>query len=389
MLGWVSTLLVLCHGEEVNMDILSDALRVVRLTGAIFFNAELSSPWAFYSPPGEELRRHLHSSSECLTLFHILEQGHCWISLDGVTAFQMHQGDAIVFPHASSHIMSSLQAPPPSSVHPVPIDLIMNASKDRIPSLAFGGDGERSRFICGYLQCDQRFNPLVASLPVFLWLCHDHGDDSLVVTENGNFPPSCILPIEKGHWLETTLQYTIQEVCKGNPGNAAMSARLLEVMFVEVLRRYMQQLPSAYDGWLAAVRDRSVGHVLQLMHTQPERIWTVEDLATEAAISRSSLAQRFTSLVGETPMQYLAGWRMQLAKHMLRETNLSIGEIAARIGYTSEVAFNHAFKRHIGQPPVTWRRRKGLDRESGVFSSTMNDYPDGTLDRPEYLSKQG
>ena len=340
------------------MDILSDTLRVVRLTGAIFFEADLSSPWAFHSPPSEELRTHLRSSSECLTLFHILAKGECWITLKGSVSFKMREGDAVVFPHGNAHILSSLQTPPASIIHPVPMESILAASNGGIASFTFGGEGESSHFICGYLQCDQKFNPLIGSLPMVLWLRLGRHTDSPLIVEDGQFPPWCILPIDKGGWLETTLQYTAQGVSNGSPGNSAMLARLSEIMFVEVLRRYMEQLPVEYEGWLSAVRDRSVGQVLQLMHTQPERAWTVEDLASAAAVSRSSLAQRFTSLIGETPMQYLAGWRMQLAKYLLRQTNLTIGEIASRTGYASEVAFNHAFKRNVGQPPVTWRREE-------------------------------
>jgi len=338
------------------MDILSDTLRVVRLTGALFFSADLSLPWAFRSPPADELRSNLRSDSECLTLFHILERGQCWITVNGVVSFQMREGDAVVFPHASSHIISGTQKPQFSDIQSVPIDALLKAADGGVASVAFGGRGETSRVVCGYLQCDQKFNPMVGSLPMVLWMRLGRHADSPLIVEDGQFPPWCILQIEKGQWLETTLQHTVEEAERGTPGNADMLARLSEIMFVEGLRRYMQQLPPEYEGWLAAVRDRSIGRVLQMMHAQPYRAWTVEDLASAAAVSRSSLAQRFTSLMGETPMQYLTGWRMQLAKHFLRQTNLTIGAIATRTGYTSEVAFNHAFKRHVGQPPVTWRK---------------------------------
>ena len=164
-----------------------------------------------------------------------------------------------------------------------------------------------------------------------------------------------------------------------------MLARLTEIMFVEVLRRYMQQLPADFEGWLAGVRDRSVGQVLQLMHAEPSRAWTVEDLAyapflvfvfvSAAAVSRSTLAQRFTSLIGETPMQYLTGWRMQLAKFLLRQSDLTITEIASRTGYTSDVAFNHAFRRYVGQPPVMWRRGGTNTLKKDFGNSEMTSSP--------------
>jgi AraC-like DNA-binding protein len=339
-----------------NMDILSDTLQVVRLTGAIFFDARLSSPWAFYSAPADELRSRLHSSSECLTLFHILDKGECWVTIKGHVSFLMREGDAVVFPHGSPHIVSSLQKPEPATIQPTPIDELLQLGKHGIASITAGGNGTPSRFICGYLQCDQRFNPLVGAMPTVVWLRRSTHSESPLIVEDGEFPPWCIVTLEKGQWLETTLQHTIQELNSGNPGNTAMLARLWEIMFVEVLRRYMQQLPEEYEGWLSAVKDRRIGQVLQLMHAEPNRAWTVEDLAEAAAVSRSTLAQRFTALIGETPMQYLTGWRMQLAKNLLRQTNLTIPEIASRTGYTSEVSFNHAFKRNVGQPPVMWRK---------------------------------
>jgi AraC-like DNA-binding protein len=352
--------------REETVDILSDTLQVVRMTGAIFFKADLSSPWAFHSPPADELRSHLRSSSECLTLFHILERGQFWITVNGNVSFLMREGDAVVFPHGRAHIMSSLREPSSSDVQSIPLDTLVADANGGVTSVTFGGHGEASRVICGYLQCDQKFNPMVGSLPMVLWLRLGQHADSPLIVDDGKFPPWCVLQLQEGQWLESTLQYTVQEVNKGRPGNAAMLSRLSEIMFVEVLRQYMQQLPPEYDSWLAAVRDRSVGQALQLMHAQPDRPWTVEDLASAVAVSRSSLAQRFTTLIGETPMQYLAGWRMQIAKHLLRQTNLTISEIASRTGYTSEVAFNHAFKRVVGQPPVTWRKQGEL------ASATLN-----------------
>ena len=357
------------------MDILSDTLHVVRLTGAIFFGADLGSPWSFYSPPADELRSHLGSSSECLTLFHIVERGQCWITVKGHASFLLRQGDAVVFPHGGSHVMSSNQEPRTSDIQSIPIDFLLESSKNGVTFMPFGGRGENSRIVCGYLQCDQKFNPLVGSLPTVLWLRLGQHKKSPLITNKGQFQPWNIVPVEMGQWLETTLQHTLQEISHGGAGNNAMLARLTEIMFVEVLRRYMQQLPADFEGWLAGVRDRSVGQVLQLMHAEPSRAWTVEDLASAAAVSRSTLAQRFTSLIGETPMQYLTGWRMQLAKFLLRQSDLTITEIASRTGYTSDVAFNHAFRRYVGQPPVMWRRGGTNTLKKDFGNSEMTSSP--------------
>jgi AraC-like DNA-binding protein len=153
------------------------------------------------------------------------------------------------------------------------------------------------------------------------------------------------------------MRHSIEEADGARPGSFAMLARLTELLYVEVLRRYMQQLPSGHTGWLAGVKDPEVGRALRLLHARPERQWTVEDLAREVGVSRSGLAQRFTELTGEAPMRYLTGWRIELAKHLILQASLSIAEVAERVGYESEAAFNRAFKHHVGVPPVGWRKR--------------------------------
>ena len=164
------------------------------------------------------------------------------------------------------------------------------------------------------------------------------------------------MPQGSGTWLGTTLKFTINEARAARPGNVAMLGRLTELMFVEILREYMQRLPENQRGWLAGLNDPFVGKALRLLHANPVHDWTVDELARQVAVSRSVLAQRFTELVGDAPMRYLANWRMQLAKQMMREGTRNIQEIATRVGYDSEASFNRAFKRATGSPPATWRR---------------------------------
>jgi AraC-like DNA-binding protein len=338
------------------MDVLSDTLRVVRLAGALFFTAKASGPWLLQSPASGEYARLLNSQADYITIFHIVASGRCWITVDGHSVFQMAAGDVVIFPHADAHQMSSHPgALADEDVTPQVLDFIRLAPPDAgIPQIEYGGEGEVAQIVCGYLQCDQRFNPLIGSLPRVLLVCATRHDQPAGVE---GLPPWCIVRAEPGDWLDNTLRYTIEEADGERPGSAAMLPRLTELLFVEVLRRYMQQLPPEYIGWLAAVRDPVVGCALRLMHISPDHPWTVEELARSAAVSRSALAQRFAALIGEPPMQYLQGWRMQLAKHLLGQTNLSLVEIARRTGYESQAAFNRAFKRSAGQPPATWRRQ--------------------------------
>jgi AraC-like DNA-binding protein len=330
------------------MDVLSDVLRVVRLTSAVFFTARFSSPWSIESPPSDHLVRFLRLRAESIALFHVLVEGQCWVAIDGHAPLEMEARDVIIFPHGDPHIMCSHMGARPQPIS----SLLPSRHSDEIPQFDHGGGGEATRFVCGYLHCDQRFNPLIGALPPMLCV---HGRDRSSRGATAQRPDVAL--VDADGWLASTLGHTIEEADGMRPGSPAMVARLTELLYVEVLRRHMQQLPSGHTGWLAGVKDPEVGRALRLLHARPEHQWTVEDLAREVGVSRSGLAQRFTKLIGEAPMQYLAGWRIQLAKHLILQADLSVAEVADRVGYESEAAFNRAFKRHVGTPPVAWRKK--------------------------------
>lgn len=341
------------YGNEAGaaMDVLSDVIRVVRLSGAVFFTAEFSSPWALESPNPSLIADIVMPDAECVVLFHILMEGECIVECKGCPPARMDANDVVVFPHGEPHTMRSdenAQVTRMDSVFP-------RRSRDALPQVTFGGGGRTSQFICGYLNCDQRFGPLLSALPTMLLVRSRESYTAIEAIDRGGGQPTA-LPVGSTTWLGTTLNYTMHEARTARPGHAAMLGRLTELMFVEIIREYMQQLPDDRGGWLAGLKDPYVGKALRLLHASPMRSWTVEDLARETALSRSVLAQRFADLVGEAPMRYLANWRMQLARDMLREGIHSIQEIATRVGYESEPAFNRAFKRATGAPPATWRK---------------------------------
>lgn len=336
------------------MDVLADTLRVVRLSGAVFLNATFTSPWSIESATPAELAAYLCLPSDCIALFHIVVQGRCWFTISGHAPVLLAKGDGILIPHSAPHVVAS-----DLYITPIPMKSVLQPlPPEGMVSVAGGGMGETTQFVCGFLHCDQRFNPLIGALPELIVIHpsedvrdggrHERG-------KNGQQESAIVLPVQPGDWLETTMRHTVTESLGGGPGNSDMLARLCEILFVEVVRRYMRQLPAAYPGWLAGVRDPVVGQALRLMHARPDSAWTVEELAGAVAVSRSTLAERFTALIGETPMRYLAAWRMQLAKHLLKQTTLNLAEVAGRVGYDSDVAFNRAFKRHVGQSPAAWR----------------------------------
>ncbi len=332
------------------MDVLSDVLRVVRLTSAVFFTARLSSPWSIESPPSDQLARALRLRAESIALFHVLVEGQCWISMEGYAPLKLEAHDVIIFPHGDAHVMTSHIGAKPQPIS----TLLPSQPAEQIPQLDYGGGGAATRFVCGYLHCDQRFNPLIGALPTMLCVC---GRESAGQGEVKAARRPGVVLVEADGWLASTLRHTIEEADGARPGGFAMLARLTELLYVEVLRRYMQQLPAGHTGWLAGVKDAEVGRALRLLHARPEYQWNVDDLAREVGVSRSALAQRFTELTGEAPMRYLTGWRIQLAKQLILQAGLPIAEVADRVGYESEAAFNRAFKRHVGEPPVAWRKK--------------------------------
>jgi AraC family transcriptional regulator, alkane utilization regulator len=340
------------------MDVLSDVLRVVRLSAAIFFAGEFSSPWSVVSPPAKTFAPVIFPRAECLTIFHVLTEGKCWVKAKGEQPIEMAAGDILVLPRADEHVMGSDLA-----LEPTPMkSLVPQTPWPGMPPLTLGGGGAAARFVCGYLHCDQKFNPLFGSLPKAFCVHSREGDVVFESAGREARPPDASVPFHAGMWLNTTVYYLIKEA--QSPSSQMMLGRLAELMFVEVLRHYMQELSPDEKGWLAGLKDPSVNRAITLLHQQPARAWTVEDLARDVGVSRSALADRFTDLIGESPMKYLASWRMHLARQMLSEGKHSMAEVAERVGYESEYAFNRAFKRHVGKPPAAWRKKALAPQEA-------------------------
>ncbi|MGH2670742.1 MAG: AraC family transcriptional regulator [bacterium] len=293
-------------------------------------------------------------TAECISLFHILVEGQCWVELRERARIHMDAGDLIIFPRGDQHVLAS-----DLSLSPTPMASILPSPSARVMQrLVHGGGGAQTRFVCGFLHCDQKFNPLLGALPPVL--CVRSREDSAVVEAFGDSTTgggTVLVPRDASSWIGTTLRYSVREATASRLGNQTMLARLAELLFVEVLRRYTEQLPAGGTGWLAGLSDPQVGRALRLLHAEPARAWTVEELGRAAGVSRSALAQRFRALIGESPMRYLTGWRMQLARQLLREGGGGLADVAAHVGYESEAAFNRAFRRHMGQPPATWRNQ--------------------------------
>ncbi len=203
----------------------------------------------------------------------------------------------------------------------------------------FGGGGEITRFVCGFMACKPRLSELfLAGLPP-IFKVHVANEPS-------------------GQWLENSIRFSVGEVHGSNPGSGLVLAKLSEVLFVETLRRFISALPRDQIGWLAGARDPAIGQALALMHKDPAHPWTVSNLARRTGLSRTRLAERFSHFLEDSPMAYLAQWRLKLAAEILQSTADSVAEVAAAVGYGSEAASNRAFKRESACPPAQFRRNQ-------------------------------
>ncbi|MCC5928871.1 MAG: AraC family transcriptional regulator [Cyclobacteriaceae bacterium] len=340
------------------MDVLSDVLKIVRLTGGIFFTTECTSPWSVYSPSAVELGRLMGTKAECITLFHIIVEGNCWMIPENQKPFLIGAGSLVIFPHSPEHVMCSDR-----EVTPIPVSSILPFSEEEdAPRLPFQKNGEKTRLICGYLQCDQRFNPLIGALPEVMVVSPPESFIWKHATDVEDIFLANLMQRKDGDWLDSTLKYIENEASGRDSGSMAMTVRLAEILFLEVLKRYIHQLPMESRGWLAGIKDREIGKALRFLHGRPQHKWSISELAREVGMSRSGLTKRFTDMVGEPPIKYLTGWRMQLARHYLLQPGYSIQQVALQVGYESEEAFSRAFKRHFGEPPASWRA-KAVDEE--------------------------
>ena len=324
----------------MSADTLSDVLAAVHLSGSVFFEVTAKSPWVAEAPPAAQIAPQVAPGAQHAIEYHVVTAGSCWISLVGNNASErvkLTEGDIVVVPHGDPHVVSSapgMRAEPNFDVYGKPGEDVAVPFR-----LQTGDDGpSESRLICGFFSCDVRpFNPLLDSLPRFMRV----GRDSLA----------------SHSLLDEFIRFATTEMRNKRAGSQSVLNRLSELMFVEVIRLYMDQLEGGNTGWLAGLRDPLVGRALTLLHARPSRAWTLEQLASEAAASRSVLADRFNDLVGYPPIQYLTRWRMQIAARRLMDPTARIASVAHEVGYESEAAFSRAFKKFVGQSPGQWRTR--------------------------------
>jgi AraC-like DNA-binding protein len=308
------------------------------MTGAIFFDVECGAPWGFAVPAIDTVAHQLAPGTERLVNYHLVTRGQARVCFEDGEEVAVTAGDVVVLPHGEAHTVC--HGSPTTIVESrVPVEEIL-AGQPR--TLRLGGDGESTKIICGFFGCERHADRLfLAGLPR-VFKVNLRTDDA-------------------GSWLENSVEHLVGQARSERPGTAVLLSKMADALFVETLRRYMETLPPEQVGWLAGARDPVVGGALALLHREPERAWTIAELGSAVGASRSVLAERFTRLLGAPPLTYLAHWRMQLAARYLETTRDSVTEIATKVGYQSEAAFNRAFKREFGLPPVKYRRSRASD----------------------------
>jgi AraC-like DNA-binding protein len=314
-------------------EALQAAIDRLRLHGATFLRAEYREPWAYLSMTGPVTAALLQPGSDRVTLFHVVASGRCWVSVDDGPRHWASAGDVIVLPYGDQHRMGGV-----GDADVVPIESFMAPPPwSRMPVLQHGADGgSLTDVVCGYL----------------------HSRDVIFDPDLRVFPPVFVVTPPTGaaaDWVRANITFALGQTSSSPPRPGPSETRLPELLLVEVLRLHLATAPAVDAGWGLALHDPVLSPALAAMHRRPEHKWTVPELASAAAVSRSLLDARFREVLGRSPIRYLTDWRMHLAQDLLATTDLGVVAVARRVGYEAEEAFSRAFKRAYGSPPGAWR----------------------------------
>lgn len=323
------------------MDAALDVLRTIRFTGGIFLDAEFSAPWCVMAQVTPEDCRPFTPVSQGILAYHYVSAGRLLLQVDQGVPVAVPAGHIVLLPRNDPHLLGSELNGPPVSVDHLLQPMIANGPA----RIVYGGGGEVTRLLCGFLHGEMPCNALVGMLPRVMTLDVAKG--------------------AAGAWIESSFRFAADELASGEVSSPTLLARLAELLFIEAVQRYLASLPPEQRAWVGGLRDPFVGRALTHLHDHPERHWTTQALARQVGLSRSAFGGRFTELVGVPPMRYLARLRMQIAARRLRESTAPISHIAWEAGYESEASFSKAFKREFGAPPATWRREQHALSDSG------------------------
>lgn len=317
------------HGRQARDDVLSNVLRLIRLSGSMQFCFMPTGAWVTDASPSPGRPANAMP-------FHIVAEGTCWLDLEGRKT-TLDAGDIVAFPFGTGHLLGAGEGgrlvDPGGDLPPRPWR--------EIPMLRYEGEQLRVRILCGYLLCDAlNFGPLRQALPRLMHVRTKSRQDA--------------------GWLAAAVEQIVAEVDNPRSGGMSVLERLTELTFIELLRRQIMMADPGSTGWLAALADPALGRSLSLIHDDPMRDWSVHDLSAASGVSKSTLTERFETMLDTSPMRYVRDWRLFLASMTLSTTNRAIATVAHDAGYGTEAAFNRAFARAYGSPPAAWRQSRYL-----------------------------
>ncbi|MEM9223224.1 MAG: AraC family transcriptional regulator [Pseudomonadota bacterium] len=304
-------------------DPLGEILHLLKLTGTFYCQSRLSAPWGVAIPgfPG-------------VMSFAVIFGGCCWLTVGEDDPFTIEKGNLVLMTGGAPVKFQSDLGAAVLTLEELPIRKVT----ELFETLEYGGGGAETSIMYGLVRIDHAASGMLMALLPDVLKVDPYEEDA-------------------GSWLEGTLQFIAREARELRPGGETVITRLADVVVIEAIRRWLNHSPDADRGWLKAARDPQIGRAVIAIHRAPARDWSLETLARVAGMSRSAFSARFTALVGSPAMQYLATWRMHLARQKLLETALPMSAIANELGYQSEPAFNRAFKRVFNEPPGQVRRR--------------------------------
>lgn len=318
-------------GTDYLEDVLSDALKSMRVSGSVLLREEYAAPWGVAIPNTKQLAALFGLKTGVrVVAFHLVESGHCEIKLENEETVVIETGEMAVCFSGVAHQIKQGVNPQILSV----ASLLGGDANPLRPAMTAHGRG--TALLCGvFLLQDIFLNPLFAALPPLL---------RTSVSQPGEF-----------HNLSGVARLMAQEIDRKTLGGGYIVERLLEALCAETIRAHIAATPRQEANWLSGIQDPVVGRAVAAIHAQPGKDWSVKLLAQAVAMSPSRFAARFTVALGSSPMVYVAQWRMNVACRLLASTQQNIGQIATAVGYESQAAFNRAFKKYVGVPPTTWR----------------------------------
>ncbi len=303
------------------VDPLGEALHGLRMRGTFYCLSRFSEPWGLDLPP-----------MPGTLMFHILASGSCRLEVEGAEPMALRAGDVAMVPHGRGHRLRSAADAPVAAL----FDLPRQELGERYEVLHHGGGGAETAMVCGAV----------------------HFEEPLAQRLIDQLPP--VMTIEAADptnpWIHSTIALMVDEVRAMRPGGDAVITRVSDILVIQAIRSWLGRSDLPRTAWLAAMRDPLIGRSLTLLHHDPFQPWSVATIAQATGMSRSAFAARFLNLMGEPPMHYLRTWRMQVAVQLLKQDSGSVADLAEKLGYNSEAAFNRAFKKTIGLTPGAVRR---------------------------------